>query len=137
MARLVDTSVVIGMERRGYSRDRWSAFLRDAPTAIASVSVSELLAGLHRAPSGWRMRLREAFIDSVIETVPVIPYDLAAARAHATLIDELRRSGQPIGANDVLIAAIALSNGYSVLTHSLRDFERVPGLVVEQPTWSD
>jgi len=83
------------------------------------------------------MRLREVFIDSVIETVPMIPFDLAADRVHATLIDELRRAGQPISAYDALIAAIALSNGYSVLTLNLRDFERAPGLVVEQPTWSD
>lgn len=37
-----------------------------------------------------------------------------------------------IGANDLLIAAIALAHGYSVVTSSLANSERVPNLVVQQ-----
>ncbi len=40
-----------------------------------------------------------------------------------------------IGANDLLIAATALTYGYEVMTHSVRDFEKVPGLDVRQPDW--
>lgn len=137
MARLIDTSVVIGLERRGLSLADSPAFLQGAPVALASVTVSEILAGLHRSTAGRRKVLRQAFIEEMLVQFPVLPFDLDAARGHAPLVDTLRRAGRPVGLNDTLIAAIALSNQYSVLTHNLRDFERIPGLGVEQPTWSD
>jgi len=42
----------------------------------------------------------------------------------------LERSGQPIGGNDLLIAAHALANDATVVTANEREFSRVPGLVV-------
>jgi predicted nucleic acid-binding protein len=46
-------------------------------------------------------------------------------------MDQLRRAGQTITANDVLIAATALAYGFTVLTGDLDDFPRVPGLIVQ------
>ncbi len=40
-----------------------------------------------------------------------------------------------IALHDLIIAATALANGYGVLTENVRDFIRVPGLEVRQPTW--
>ena len=48
---------------------------------------------------------------------------------------QLSRTGQMIGANDLLIAATALTYGYDVMTHNVRDFEKVPGLDVRRPDW--
>ena len=45
---------------------------------------------------------------------------------------EAAMRGEPLPFADVLIAACALERGYGVLTKNLRDFERVPGLVVKQ-----
>jgi tRNA(fMet)-specific endonuclease VapC len=47
----------------------------------------------------------------------------------------LRSSGLTIGPYDAIIAATALANGYDVLTDNIREFSRVPGLVVRQPNW--
>jgi tRNA(fMet)-specific endonuclease VapC len=52
-------------------------------------------------------------------------------------VDRLRRTGQPVGLNDTPIAAIAQANDCSVLTDNMRDFERIPGLVVERPAWPE
>jgi tRNA(fMet)-specific endonuclease VapC len=41
-----------------------------------------------------------------------------------------------IGLHDIEVAATALTHGYGVLTDNVRDFERVPGLIVRQPVWS-
>lgn len=135
MARLIDTSVFIELERSGRPIDLLSAALSGEPDALASITASELLAGIHRAPASERRRRREAFVEAVLERLPVLPFDLPAARIHARLAANLAATGQSIGPNDLLIAATAIAHGYAVLTHNLREFERVPGLVVRQPAW--
>ena len=61
----------------------------------------------------------------------VLPWDRTAADAFAVLQAELLRSGSPIGANDTMIAAHALSLGRALVTNNLRHFSRVAGLTVE------
>ncbi len=53
---------------------------------------------------------------------------------YARLRDALERTGQIIGGNDMLIAAIALTHDLTVVTHNCGEFNRVPGLRVED--WS-
>ena len=67
--------------------------------------------------------------------MPVLPFDLLVARVHARVSAQLLDAGRLIGAHDLLIAATALAHGYAVLTQNLRDFRRVPGLDVRQPSW--
>ena len=43
----------------------------------------------------------------------------------------LTATGQLIGPNDMLIAAIALANGATLVSHNTSEFSRVPGLVLE------
>jgi tRNA(fMet)-specific endonuclease VapC len=61
----------------------------------------------------------------------ILPYDEPAAR----FCEDIRKLKLGIGAMDAKIAAIALSRDATVLTRNLRDFERVPGLRVEN--WID
>lgn len=60
-----------------------------------------------------------------------LPFDDAAAERYAGLRAGLEKVGTPIGPNDMLIAAIALANDVTVVTHNVREFSRVPGLRVE------
>ncbi len=137
MARLIDTSVVIAIERHSLSVVERLEFLRATPVAIASVPVSEILAGGDRSPVGRRRVLRQQFVDELVQQLPVLSFDLDAARAHASNADRLRRTGQPVGLNDTLITAIAQANDCAILTDNMRDFARIPGLVVERPAWPE
>jgi predicted nucleic acid-binding protein len=74
-------------------------------------------------------------VETVLDRVPALPFDMDSARTHARLFAELSAAGQLIGANDLIIAATAVTRGYSVLTHNLRHFERIPGLIVRRPEW--
>jgi tRNA(fMet)-specific endonuclease VapC len=65
------------------------------------------------------------------EAFDVVPFDEAAARQ----FDELRRQKLRIGTMDLKIAATALVNDSLLLSANLVDFERVPGLRVEN--WLD
>ena len=135
MAQLIDTSIFIALERRGQPFNALALATPDEPVALASITASELLAGVHRADSMARRLRREAFVEAILGLIPVLPFDLRVARAHAQLWAQLAAAGQLIGAHDLLIAATALAHGYAVLTQNLRDFQRVPGLVVRQPAW--
>lgn len=59
------------------------------------------------------------------------PFDDAAADAYGKIRAQLSEIGKPIGANDLLIAAIALANNLTLVTHNTSEFARVPGLALE------
>ena len=60
-----------------------------------------------------------------------MPFDDAAAHSYGVIRAALEAKGHSIGPNDTIIAAIALANGLTVVTHNTREFTRVPGLAVE------
>lgn len=136
MAVLIDTSVLIGIERRGLDLGVLPRLDRpDEDGLLCTISVSELLHGALRADSAQRRRAREEFIATLIDTIRLVPFDLDAARVHARLVFDLSRQGQAIGANDFIIAATALAGGHAVLSEDIRHFDRVPDLEVRRPKW--
>ena len=60
-----------------------------------------------------------------------LPFDDAAASVYAIIRAHLESAGTPIGPYDLQIAAIALANGLTLVTHNTREFSRVPGLLLE------
>ena len=64
-------------------------------------------------------------------SVQLMPFDDVAAHSYGVIRAALETAGQSIGPNDTLIAAIALANGLTVVTHNTRELRRVPGLLVE------
>ncbi len=135
MAQLIDTSVFIDGERRGYSAEALSAAVLADSAFLSAITASELLVGIHRSVSSPHWSQRQAFVEGILDRIRVIPFDLDIARIHAQLTAELMSTGQVIGAHDLLIAATAVARGYAILRHNVIDFERVPGLVVERPRW--
>jgi tRNA(fMet)-specific endonuclease VapC len=101
----------------------------DEEVAIASITVSELLHGVHRANEQHRVR-REAFVEAILAAFPSLPFDLLAARTHARLWASLASTGADIGAHDRIVAATAVSIGWRIASANTRHFERVPGLNV-------
>lgn len=126
MGTLVETSIIIEAERAGL---RPLAFVQDDEVAIAAITASELLHGVHRADPVHRAR-RTAFVEEVLATARTVPFDLEIARRHAQLWAELETSGSRIGPHDLQIAATALVLGWPVATLNVREFERVPGLTL-------
>jgi tRNA(fMet)-specific endonuclease VapC len=136
MGVLVDSSVLITLERRGLP----VAVLRDdgqddEPWGIAAITVSELLFGLHRAVTAIQRERRQAFIDDILAEFPVLAFDEPAAVIHARIWSDLAAAGSRIGTHDFLIAATALRHSYALLTDNVREFRRVVGLDVRLPNW--
>jgi len=72
-----------------------------------------------------------AHLLALLETLQVLPLPLEAARRYAAVRAELQRIGQPIGSNDLWIAAHALADDLTLVTNNEGEFRRVPGLRVE------
>lgn len=135
MGYLIDSSIFIAQERRGLRFSGLPGVAPDEPVALASITASELLTGVERADTAERRLRCATFVEAVLDTIPVIPLDLTVARTHARIWALLASSGRLIGAHDLLIAATALTHGYTVLTANVREFEQVPGLAVLSPSW--
>lgn len=132
MGVIFDTSVLIAIERGSSLIEKLTEERGDEPFGISVITASELLHGVHRADSEKRRLIREAFVEKVIETFPVYPFDLSAARIYARVWSTLAKKGTTIGAHDLVIASTAISLGFSVVTSDMRDYEKIKGLKVEK-----
>jgi tRNA(fMet)-specific endonuclease VapC len=96
--------------------------------AVCSVVTAELFYGAmkSRDPAATLAKQR-SFLSPYIS----LPFDEAATLTYGKLRAELEAMGKPIGGNDMLIAAITMSNNLTLVTHNCREFERVAGLKLE------
>jgi tRNA(fMet)-specific endonuclease VapC len=133
MGTLIDSSVLIAVERAQLGLDQLLREHSEEVIAIASITASELLHGVHRASKPALSARRAAFVENILAVVPVVPFDLTAARVHSGLWAQLAAKGVNIGAHDLLIGATAIAIGYGVATHDKRSFPKIPGL--EVVTW--
>lgn len=128
MERLIlDTTVLMAAERAGASTDEVVG--DDDDVAMAAVTVAELLGGVQLADSRHE-RARRRYVDALIDTIPIEPYDLEVARTHAALLAHTHREGRPRGAHDLLIAAIARRSGRTVVTADPSGFADLPQVEV-------
>jgi len=131
MGVIFDTSVLIALERGALDPDRLVHGREQEPFGISVISAAELLHGVHRADTPKRRIKRASYVEKVLEHYALYPFDLGAARIYADLWATLQKKGVRIGAHDLMIAATAISLGWSVTTLDLRDYRRIEGLTLE------
>lgn len=96
--------------------------------AISSITLAELAHGAEKSSDVPR---NTAVVEDFVSRLAVLPYDDKAAWQYGNIRAALEKQGQPIGINDLHIAAHARSNGLILITNNMREFERVPGLLLE------
>lgn len=131
MGVILDSSEIIALERNRGAVETLVADREDESFGISVVTVAELLHGVERADSETRKVRRQAFVEKVIEMIPVFPFDMGAARIYARIWASLVQRGFTVGAHDLIIAATAISLDYTVITANRRDFEKIEGLRLE------
>ncbi|GGK48229.1 ribonuclease VapC [Salinarimonas ramus] len=128
---MLDTNICIHIRR---SRDpRVLARFQQLSVGSAVMSVitfGELRLYVEKAVSD----VQEARLTKLIALVPALPLGPDVAIAYGRIRADLERRGAMIGGNDLWIAAHALSLGLTLVTANVREFERVPDLVVEDWT---
>ena len=131
MGIIFDTSLLIEAERGHLDIEAFTKDREEEPFGLSVITIAELLHGVHRADSSKRRLKRSAYVEKVIELLPVYPFDIATVRIYAEIWAYLSRKGIQIGAHDLMIGATALSLGFSVATFNKRHFERIEGLKIE------
>jgi len=131
VASLIDSSVLIDVERGRVVLGVLLEGRGDRGVAMAAITAAELLHGVHRLRASKRKTRAEAVVETLLSSIPVIPFDLVCARAHARLGAELARRGITVGTHDLMIGATALARGFSIVTRDQRSFARIPGLEIE------
>ena len=130
MAVLLDTSVLIELEREPTALDVLSEAVGEQAGAIAAITASELLHGVHRADTARRRDHRGRIVEGLLSALTIYPFDLAVARHHARIWADLKTAGQMIGAHDLLIAATAIAHGLRLVTRNPAEFRRVEALAL-------
>lgn len=70
-------------------------------------------------------------VEAILSAIEILPYQSPADTHYATVRNHLEKAGTPIGPNDLLIAAHALSLGLTLVSANEREFLRVPKLDIE------
>ena len=95
---------------------------------ISAIVVSELRYGVANSQQAER---NQQLLDAFLRPFQIVPYGKKAAQAYGTIRAELEKKGQPIGREDLLIAAHAVSADLTLITNNEDEFRRVPNLRVE------
>jgi tRNA(fMet)-specific endonuclease VapC len=93
--------------------------------AISSITLAELMHGVEKSQAPAQSL---AAVEDFCSRLEVLPYGPKAAMHYGGIRSALEKKGQPIGVNDLHIAAHARSEGLTLVTNNLREFERVDAL---------
>lgn len=95
---------------------------------VCSIVKAELYYGAMRTRDPTEtLKVQKKFLNNFSS----LPFNDEAAEHYGKIRATLAAKGQPIGPNDMLIAAIALANQVTLVTHNTREFNRVSGLLIE------
>jgi tRNA(fMet)-specific endonuclease VapC len=110
--------------------DRFLALDSSDTVYISAISVAELFYGLEKSSSPKKEQNKLALI-KFLSPLEIVSYSEKAAIEYGIIRAKLEKSGQPIGANDMLIASHAKSMDCTVVTNNTKEFERVNGLKIQ------
>ncbi len=125
---LLDTNIVIYVMKRRPPELLQVFNAHAGHMAISVVTLAELMHGAEKSSQPLR---NFAAIEDFCSRLEVLPYTAKAAQHYGAIRAVLERGGEPIGVNDLHIAAYARSEGLTLVTNNMREFSRVPALQVE------
>ncbi|OSZ72969.1 MULTISPECIES: type II toxin-antitoxin system VapC family toxin [Comamonadaceae] len=125
---LLDTNIVIYVLKRR-PPEVLSVFNANASRmGISSITLAELI---HGAEKSTRISENLSVVEDFCSRLEVLPYTSKAAQHYGAIRAGLEKLGQPIGVNDIHIAAHARSEGLVLVTNNVSEFKRVPALEIE------
>lgn len=126
---LLDTNICIYIAKHNppVVRARFEQLSADA-LAMSVITLGELQHGAEKSPSRPKALVALRQLQSAIQ---VMPLTHAVGEHYGQIRSSLERAGQPIGNNDLWIAAHARAEGWVLVTNNEREFRRVEGLAVE------
>lgn len=130
---MLDTNICIFTVKNRPQQVREAFNRHHGQLCISSISLMELIYGAEKSANP---KQNLSVVEGFAARLDILPYDDLAANHTGQLRAELARNGTPIGPYDQLIAGHARSRGLILVTKNRREFDRVPGLRVEDWTAS-
>jgi tRNA(fMet)-specific endonuclease VapC len=134
MTPCLDTTVFVDLGGRSGARLKAAAqkivvdlSIQEGAPVTTRINVAELYVGIELSndPPAEAAAVRAALVDTQI-----LEFDNAAAQKFGVIRAHLQRRGLLVGDMDILIAAIALTNGHSIVTRNPNHFRNIPGLTI-------
>jgi len=122
---LLDTNIVIYVIKRRPVSALTLFNEHSGHMAISSITLAELLHGVEKSNAPARSL---ATVEDFCSRLDVLPYGPKAAQHYGSIRSALEKQGLTIGVNDLHIAAHARSEGLTLVSNNLREFERVQAL---------
>lgn len=134
MGLILDSSILIAAERIGRTvrqiLDQVRSVQGEIEVGLSVVTIAELVHGAYRAKTQEQRDRRLEFIERLASDVPVYPVTLEIARLAGRIEGQEESKGVQLAFEDLLIGVTAMHLGYSIATLNVRDFQRVPGLLI-------
>jgi tRNA(fMet)-specific endonuclease VapC len=131
---VLDATIVITAERRSLPIPGLMEAIQNTigkvEVSLSPITVAELVHGIYRAKTPEAGERRRAYIQELVDLVPVHDITLQTAYLVGQIEGQEASKGNVLPFNDLLIATAAIEQGYAILTQNVRHFERVPGLQV-------
>ena len=129
MKYMLDTNIIAYLKKNTPQSVR-IRFLEEDPMdmCVSTIVLAELEYGIQKSS---KREENEKTLMLMLAEIPILPFDVNAAREYGEIRAHLQSIGKPIGSVDYLIAAHARSLGLTLVTNNTKEFDRVPGLKVE------
>jgi tRNA(fMet)-specific endonuclease VapC len=133
MTYFLDTNICIYLINRKYPELAHRMLNYDADEIkLPSIVLAELQYGAEKSK---KRDLTLLEIKRFTAPFDIVPFDASCAVSYGKIRSDLERAGTPIGPNDLQIAATVMSHGGILVTHNTKEFQRVPGLMIED--WAE
>ena len=117
----LDTNVIFDLIKNPMGKVARQLETEGESSVCSSIVASELRYGVVKSESK-ELSLR---VDAAWSAIEILPFDIPADKEYGKPRAQLAATGKPIGPNDLLIAAHALSQGLTLVTDNVREFKRV------------
>lgn len=128
---LLDTNIIIFTMKNRPQQVKSRFLEHDGRISISTITLGELVFG---AEHSQQVERNLADIEAMAARLEVLPFDKKAAYHFGQIRASLYSTGRPIGPYDMMIAGQARSSGLILVTNNVKEFSRVPGLLIED--WS-
>ena len=100
-----------------------------ADLSLSTITLAEILYGIEKSPI--KKKERKFKIEKISSLLDIYPFDEAAAGKYAIIRAQLEKNGMIISERDTQIASIAMANKLKIITHNVKEFNRIDNLKVE------
>jgi len=125
---MLDTNICIYviLNRPSGLRERFNELSEQL--CISTITLAELHFGVEKSA---RVTQNRNIVEEFVARLEIQPFSVDAAAHYGQIRAALERAGRPVGLHDMLIGAHARSEGLTLVTNNRREFDRIPGLAVE------